>query len=110
MIKKVEIYFADPSILIGDHLEDVTEAINWASANLRLRHSIIVRKIDCEVGHRFVTITLELPNSMLELSAGRHLRGISKWLLKNRPDIYENHRVGNRLLYVRPLAQEEQLP
>lgn len=105
MIRKVvEIYFADPSILIGDHVEDILEAIDWASANLRLRHRIRIRSIDCEIGTRSMMLTLELPDNMLTFSAGNHLRGIANWLLKNKPDAYKKHRVGTRLLYFKPFV------
>lgn len=105
MIRKVvEIYFADPSILIGDHVEDILEAIGWASANLRLRHRIVIRSIDCEIGTRSMMLTLELPDNMLAFSAGNHLRGIANWLLKNKPDVYKKHRVGTRLLYFKPFV------
>ena len=107
MIRKVvEIYFADPSILIGDHVEDVLEAVSWASANLRLRHRVIIRSIDCDykLGARSMMLTLELPDNMLVFSAGNHLRGIANWLLKNKPDVYKKHRVGTRLLCFKPFV------
>ena len=100
MKKNVYISFASPSISVKDHVEDFREAVKWASHNLALRHKIEL--IDHGVENDFMyKIELIVPETFENFNAGRHLRGISRWLIIKRPEYYTSYKVGIRLLNYR---------
>ena len=93
--KKINICFANPKINMSDHLNDLIEAVTWASHNLAMRHRI---KIEGPIlkNDKWITIFVESEEEVQNI--GRHLRGISIYLLKNKK-CYSNYLIGKRLLY-----------
>lgn len=98
--KYVHIEFANPKIRAAWHLlPDISEAVEHASHNLYLRHKVKV-KMPLIVHDSKVIIKMEIPENIAEkFNAGNHLRGVSQYLLKLRPDYYKKFTIGNRLLF-----------
>lgn len=97
--KKVLIAFADPTIKVADHSQDLRDAVDSASVNLRARHKIVLHQpAVLECGD--MEIRLDIPNEKAHgFACGVHLRGISSYLLKYCSYPYKEHMVGTRLLY-----------
>lgn len=97
--KYICVEFASPAILAIHHvLPDINEAVEHASHNLYVRHKVKI-KMPLIVRDGRVIIKMEVPDEKAEkFSPGNHLRGISGYLLKKRPDYYEKFRIGKRLM------------
>ena len=95
--KTVLIEFANPKIRAVDHISDIREAVFYAQGNLLHRHHITLNMPIVIDG--FVFVELYLPENIDEnFSIGRHLRGISGYLLSKYGDFYKDYLVGARLL------------
>lgn len=102
MIKKVLITFAKPGIKIDrkDQWDDIFNAVDTASVNLRSRYKVLVTSLE-QTKHDQYILELNIPDEMASgFSIGNHLRGISSYLLSksSRKDIYKANKIGNRLL------------
>ena len=97
--KKVMIEFANPRIKVKDHLSDINKAIDHAKFNLYCRHHIRLNLLTISQIDK-VVIEMEIPEEAIEnFSIGNHLRGISKYLLKEYGNYYKNFTMGKRLFY-----------
>lgn len=97
MIKRINIYFADPEVSIKNHFSDVDKAIRHASHNLYSKHNIeILPSIELKDNHVTFEMTGDIDSNFC---FGRHLRGISNYLLKRCSYPYKDYRVGTRLLF-----------
>lgn len=103
MIKTlVRIDFASPEIDMSQNYKLICEAVTYASHNLCMRHDIILHQpilvddeFDC-----YCMMELEIPEGQINnFNFGRHLRGISQYLLKRYPDKFSSYLIGTRLLF-----------
>ena len=97
MIRKtVRIEFVSQKTRAVDHLSDIQEAIHYAQGNLWHRHHIILRAPF--VTDNFVFVELDIPEDIADnFNVGRHLRGISKYLLSEYEEIYKKYLVKKQL-------------
>ena len=94
----VLIDFADSAIKAIDHLQDIRSAVQSASLNLNMRYNVVLQWPMRTEDDR-VALEIRMPEDLVEnFSYGRRLQGIAGYLLKNYPDRYKQHVVGNRLL------------
>ena len=97
MIKQINLYFADPEVSIKNHFADIDKAIKHASHNLYSRHKIeILPSVKLEDNHVTFEMTGDIDSNFC---FGRHLRGISIYLLKCCSYPYKEHCIGTRLLF-----------
>lgn len=96
--KTIFITFANPLLLIDDHMDDLTNAIKHSTYNLYARHKIEIvfpiQKMD-----NGVLIVLVFHKATRSFNAGNHLRGIASYLLNNCEYPYDEYRIGTRLLF-----------
>ena len=107
MDKTIQFVFADTKLKAFDCFDDIWQAARFTQHNLYYRHGIVInRPIVTE--NNFVTMTMRVPNHLISsFSTGRHLRGISAYLLRKHPDKYKPHLVGTRLLYYVEVQSKE---
>lgn len=94
--KRIILSFANPKIRACDHLNDLTEAIESAFCNLKSRFKITL-KGPIIIQDTLVAVDVTFPEGT-KFNVGRRLRGISVYLLKNKPEIYKQYQIGTRLL------------
>ena len=105
--KKVMIEFANPQIRAVDHLSDISEAVDFAHCNLLFRHKVLLKQ-PYVIDDKFVILELDIPDEKAEkFSCGNHLRGIGKYLLKNKSEYYRSYCIGNRLFFYIELSDTE---
>lgn len=95
MIKTIMIKFVNPSLNIYHAISDMSDAIKNASYNLYSRYGVTILKPVIYTDDA-VVVKLKIPQN--DFSIGRHLRGISKYLLEKCDDRYSRYVVGTRLL------------
>lgn len=97
MRKRIEIYFANPLVSMSDHKSDIMTALKHASHNLYSRHGIDMKIPSQDLNSKAIVI---LDGDMdATFNVGRHLKGVSTYLLKRCKYPYKQHRIGTRLLY-----------
>lgn len=89
------IKFVNPSLNIYHAISDMSDAIKNASYNLYSRYGVTILKPVIYTDDA-VVVKLKIPQN--DFSIGRHLRGISKYLLEKCNDRYSRYVVGTRLL------------
>ena len=87
-----------------DFFKDIEEAVLYTSHNLALRHNCTVttplQRTEC-LPDRAVRLYLLTESEDITIdNMGRHLRGISAYLLKKWPDKYNKYKRGTRLFYI----------
>lgn len=101
----VQIDFAHPNIAACEHLEDIRAAIKNAKRNLYGRHGVYIGNLRKVKNSSSVLIDLGIPFEKIRtFSLGRHLRGISDYLLKD--PYYRDKRYGTRLLTYRKIDDQ----
>lgn len=102
----VRIEFADHRLDAFDYKDQLTEAVRFARKNLWCRHDVFVK--DPVIFNHEVYVILEFgEGSNLNedtFSIGKHLRGISKYLVSNYD--FQKHKVGSRLLYFKRVGSD----
>lgn len=97
--KYIKIEFANPNIKAIDALQDIVQAIKHATVNLKSRYDVTIEKLRI-YSEDNVIIEMSIPISICEnFSIGRHLKGISNYLLKQCNGKYDKYVVGKRLLF-----------
>lgn len=97
--KYIKIEFANPNIKAIDTLQDILQAIKHAAINLKSRYDVTIEKVRV-YSEDNVIIEMSIPTSICEnYSIGRHLKGISNYLLKQCNGKYDEYVVGKRLLF-----------
>ena len=100
--KTIFITFANPLLLIEDHIDDLTNAVKYSAYNLYTRHKIEIvfpiQKVD-----KGVCIILVFHKPMKSFNTGNHLRGIASYLLNNCEYPYDKYRIGTRLLFYKEM-------
>ena len=97
--KYIKIEFASPNIKAIDALQDIVQAIKHATVNLKSRYDVTIEKLRV-YSEDNVIIEMSIPISICEnFSIGRHLKGISNYLLKQCNGKYDEYVVGKRLLF-----------
>lgn len=97
MQKHIEIYFADPLVSMSEHKSDVKTALKHASHNLYSKYKIDMTIPTQRMDTKAIVI---LDGDMdADFNVGRHLKGVSTYLLKHCKYPYKQHRIGTRLLY-----------
>lgn len=97
--KKLLIAFADPTIKVADHAQDLRYAVDEASVNLRARHKVVLH-LPTVREYGSMEIQIDIPDEKADgFAYGVHLRGISSYLLKHCSYPYKEHKVGTRLLH-----------
>lgn len=98
----VLISFAKPLIYTPEVENDIRMAVKSASHNLWIQHKIdvsILKIWATSIGYTVFILKLDIPNEIQHtFSIGRHLRGISNYLLRYCKKTYLPYKVGNRLL------------
>jgi hypothetical protein len=89
--------FAHPCLKAVDHFDDLSDAIDYASVNLRARHHIKLHK-PIRVND-FVVSAIDIPDDLDSMSFGVHLKGVAAYLLNKTDFPYKDYRIGTRLLY-----------
>lgn len=98
MIKTIKIEFCNPLINIHHAIDDIADAIKNASYNLYSRHGINILKPILYTSEA-VIINLKIPEYFEKtFSVGRHLKGVSEYLLKQCDGQYNQYVVGTRLM------------
>ena len=98
VLKRVQIDFADRTVRAIDCIQDIRKAVERVGLNLNLRHDVILQYPMPDENDR-VILEIKIPEEKAaDFNIGRHLRGISQYLLKTYEEKYRNHQVGNRLL------------
>ena len=97
--KKIAIKFVKLQVEMGETIRnDINDAIWAASHNLYTRYGIIL-KLEEITDSQTIIVKMEIPDDKTEnFKPGNHLRGISKYLLKIRPNFYKRFLLGKRLL------------
>ena len=96
--KTIVLEFASPKIRAEDYLHEIIEAAKNAERNLYTHHGVVLH-IPFERDKR-VYIKVDIPDELADkFSPGRHMRGISKYLLRRHGDIFTKYLVGTRLLH-----------
>lgn len=97
MQKRIEIYFANPLVSMSDHKSDIETALKHASHNLYSKHkinmTIPIQKMDTKA------VVILKGDMDADFNAGRHLKGVSTYLLNHCKYPYKQYRIGTRLLY-----------
>ena len=101
MIKWVAIEFASPKIWIKDNIKDITEAYQSARLGLQYKYKI---KTYLHCSDQVLIGFVDPPENF---NYGRRLRGIAKYLLDNKPEYYEQYKVGNRLFYYKEVNEDD---
>ena len=97
MKKTVQIEFADPRLQAIDCFHDLQRAADSANLNLISRFGVKLEPLRPVNGRVFVDI--QIPDHIADgFAIGRHLRGVSRWLLAYYPSRYTDFLVGKRLL------------
>ena len=95
--KKVYLFFGKLGIRTEDHLDELRCACDWAQWSLSRYHILLFQPRVGQDGR--VYVELNVPDEVKEpFNTGRHLRGISSYLLTHYPYMKE-YRTGNRLLW-----------
>lgn len=100
-IVKIAITFARPFLKEFNpdlYVEDIKEAVSFASLNLRLRFHIKLSELKTMDNGTWY-VEMFIPDDIKIDNYGYRLRGISVYLLKEWPEKYNPLKVGNRLLY-----------
>ena len=98
VIRRVQLRLAKPSENIVDYIEDISLAVEHVKYNLATRHHVDVSNLRVGFGNTLL-LDLFIPEAIsCSFSIGRHLRGISKYLLSEFYDRYAQLLVGTRLL------------
>ena len=93
-------WFADYTEPIDEQTaNDIIEACENASLNLRYRHRIFLTHVD--VWENYIDIELIVPPEKFRLFSFNKLRGIGRYLLSKDPEKYTKRKVGNRLFCYR---------
>lgn len=95
MIKTVVIFFRDPKILMSEHLDKINEAVDHAEHNLCMRHNVKIQGRG--LYSNGYAIDLDIPSDS-DFNIGKHLRGLSIYLLKKYSSIYSPMKQGTSLL------------
>ena len=99
----VQVDFARPSMAACDHLEDIRAAVGSAKRNLYERHGVYIGNVRKVKNSSLVLFDLGIPEQYVDsFSLGRHLRGVSDFLLKD--PFYRSCKYGTRLLLYRKVA------
>ena len=104
---KIAIDFTKPSIRnfhSDEYIEDVRKAIHIASLNLLFRHKIELSELKV-TSNGLWYVEMSVPDDVSIDNFGRHLRGVSKYLLNCWPEKYDPLRTGTRLLYYEILCE-----
>ena len=98
MIRKtVVIEFTNSKIRAVDRISDICEAVKHAQGNLWYRHHVILRMPIVTDG--FVLVNLDIPEDIADnFNVGKHLRGMSKYLLSEYGYFYQDYLVKKQLL------------
>lgn len=89
-------WFADYTEPIDEQTaNDVIEACDNASLNLRYRHRIFLTHVDVWENH--IDLEFMVPLEKFRLFSFNKLRGIGRYLLSKDPEKYTKRKVGNRL-------------
>jgi hypothetical protein len=94
--KKVQIEFANSKIRAIDHIQDIRKAAESAGLNLYSRYDVQLQYPMPEGNN--VVVEIRIPEKHADFTIGKHLRGISNYLLSKRGEYYRPYLVGNRLL------------
>ncbi len=98
MIKTIKIEFCNPLINIYQAIDDIIDAIKNASYNLYSRHGVKILK-PILYTNEAVIIILNIPEYFEKtFLVGRHLKGVSEYLLKQCDGRYNQYIVGTRLM------------
>ena len=96
--KTIHIKFADPKVETVNHISEIFEGAKHAEHNLLVKNGMTLH-MPYEANNK-VFLKIDIPDECAEnFNPGRHLRGISKYMLAEYGDIYKKHLVGTRLLY-----------
>lgn len=96
--KRIQLEFADPRIHAIDHIQDIRKAAENAGINLFSRYNVRLQYPMLTEDDR-VVVEIGIPDDIVETFAiGKHLRGISNYLLSQYDNRYKNFLVGKRLL------------
>lgn len=99
MVRKVVVInFANGNLKAINRITDISEAVAHAEKNLLIKHGIAVMGL-YDTKNKLV-LELGIPDEISEnFTPGRHLRGISKYLLNKNEKYYKYFLVGTRLLH-----------
>lgn len=107
--KKIQIEFADPRIKAIDHIKDIRDAADNAGLNLYARYDVQLQYPMPERGR--VVVEIRIPENIVDtFQVGRHLRGISDYLLGRCGKKYQQYLVGKRLLNYIELSGDNKEP
>ena len=98
----VNICFANPMLLMSEHISDVMEAVRFAALNLGARYHIYLEEMELNEKSNSLCVifdTFSEKKSKFIDSPGKRLKGISMYLLRHYPEKYKDKRIGTRLLY-----------
>lgn len=107
MISKwIQIEFASTDIRAVDAIYDIRKAADAAGLNLFSRHGVQLQ-YPMPTENDTVVVEVKIPeNAAKDFAVGNHLRGISKYLLKECGGRYDQYVVGKRLLNYIELSQQ----
>ena len=106
VIKKIVIEFANRNIDAVDYISDISDAVTSVEKYLLTWRQISVMGL-YKVRNK-VVLEIAIPGEISEsFTPGRHLRGISKYLLSKKGSFYKPFLVGTRLLHYREYVARE---
>lgn len=96
--KQIQIEFASPNIRAIDCVQDIRKAAEYAGLNLFSRYRVQLQYPMVSQNNK-VYVDIRIPNEIANTFAvGKHLRGVSSYLLDRCAGKYQSYLVGKRLL------------
>lgn len=96
--KKIQLEFADPRIRAIDYIQDIRKAAENAGLNLYARYDVQLQ-YPLPTPEGKVVVDIKIPEQIADTFAvGKHLRGISSYLISRCGERYQKFLVGKRLL------------